>query len=216
MHHYVLGLFLTFSIALPGIAGIIRFRQILWDYYPFLFLIFLGLANELVSIISIHISGTNAINGNVYVLLEYILLLYQFLKWNSLTIRMLRLMAIAGILLWITDNFIFSQIVQNNSLFRSCYSLAIVFLSIDRLNKLLIYEKGALLKNATFLICVTFLIYYGCKAFVEAFNAFHLGLSHMILWNLWIILYFVSAIANIFYAIAILCIPRKREFILPY
>ncbi len=109
-----------------------------------------------------------------------------------------------------------NSIVQNNSLFRTFYSLVIVMLSTNELSKLLVYERGPLAKNATFLICITFLFYYGCKAFVEAFNAFHIGFSHNLLLNLWIILYFVNAIANLLYAIAILWIPRKREFILPY
>lgn len=216
MHHYILALVLSYSVLFGAIAGIIRFKYIIRDFYPFLFVIFLGAVNELISTVRIYNVGTNAINGNVYVLVEYLLIIYQFFKWDLFRRRFLFFLAAAGIFIWATDNFILNSIVQNNSLFRTFYSLVIVMLSTNELSKLLVYERGPLIKNATFLICITFLFYYGCKAFVEAFNAFHLGFSHNLLWNLWIILYFVNAIANLLYAIAILWIPRKREFILPY
>jgi hypothetical protein len=109
-----------------------------------------------------------------------------------------------------------NSLTQNNSLFRAFYSLIIVFLSIDQINKLIVFEYSNLFKNAAFIICITFLFYYGCRSFVEAFNAFHVGLTAGILGNLWIIMYFVNAIANIFYAIAIICIPTKQVFTLPY
>lgn len=216
MHHYIYSIVLNYTIVIAAIAGIIRFKYILSDVYPFLFIIFVGTINELISTARIHNMGSNAINSNVYVLLEYLLVMYQFFKWDLFTLRSFALLAAAGLVMWLTDNFVLNTIVQNNSLFRSFYSFVIVILSTNQLSKLLVYERGPLFKNATFIICITFLIYYGCKAFVEAFNAFHIGFSYDLLWNLWIILYFVNAIANILYAIAILCIPRKREFILPY
>lgn len=216
MNYYILGLILSYSVLFGAIAGIIRFKYIVRDFYPFLFVIFLGAVNELISTVRIYNVGTNAINGNVYVLVEYLLIIYQFFKWDLFRRRFLFFLAAVGIFIWATDNFILNSIVQNNSLFRTFYSLVIVMLSTNELSKLLVYERGPLIKNATFLICITFIFYYGCKAFVEAFNAFHIGFSHNLLLNLWIILYFVNAIANLLYAIAILWIPRKREFILPY
>ncbi len=216
MNYYILGLILSYSVLFAAIAGVIRFKYILRDFYPFLFVIFLGAINELISTIRVYNTGSNAINGNVYVLVEYLLIMYQFFKWDLFRRYFFFILAAAGLLVWLTDNFMINSIVQNNSLFRTFYSIVIVVLSTNELSKLLVYVRGPLIKNATFLICITFLFYYGCKAFVEAFNAFHIGFSRNLLLNLWIILYFVNAIANLLYAIAILWIPRKREFILPY
>ena len=216
MHNYILAIVLNYSIVITAIAVIMKFKTMLNSYWPFMGIIFLGLINETISLVSIYSAGTNAVNGNIYVLLEFMLIIYQFFKWDSISKRTFFILAITGIIIWVTDNFILSSISQNNSLFRTIYSLIIVFLSINKLNMLIIYENGYLLKNATFIICITFLVYYGCKAFVEAFNALHLGLNHNILGELWIIMYFVNAVANILYAIAILCIPRKQKFILRY
>lgn len=216
MDNYIIRVVFNHSIIIAGIIAMIRFKSIISDYYPFIFIIWLGLVNESLSLIMIYSARSNAINSNVFVLLEYGLILFQFYKWNDSNSKKYYLLAGLGLLIWIADNFIINSIAQNNSLFRVFYSFVIVFFSIDQVNKMIIYEKGVLLKNAMFIICITFLFYYGCKAFVEAFNVFHSALSNMLLKNLWIILYFVNVIANVLYALAILCLPTKQKFTLPY
>ena len=216
MHNYVVSIILNHSITLAAIIGIARFRSIAPAYYPFLCIIWLGFLNESLSLFIIYNNRSNAVNSNVFVLAEYLLTLLQFYKWNNHLARRYYAAALAGVIVWVADNFTLHSISDNNSLFRVYYSLAVVFLSINQVNKLIIYEKGSLLKNATFIICIAFLFYFGCKAFIEAFNVLRFGLSDMFLRNLWIILYFVSFITNLIYAIATLCIPAKQEFTLPY
>jgi len=216
MHNFAIRIFLNHSIALAAIIGIIRFRSIAPAYYPFLCIIWLGLLNESLSLFIIYNNRSNAVNSNIFVLAEYLLTLLQFYKWNHHSARGYYAAALAGAIVWIADNFALHHISENNSLFRVYYSLAVVFLSINQVNKLIIYEKGNLLRNATFIICMAFLFYFGCKAFIEAFNVLRFGLSDMFLRNLWIILYFVSFITNLIYAIATVCIPAKQEFTLPY
>jgi hypothetical protein len=216
MHHYALRIFLNHSIALAAIIAIARFRSIASAYYPFLCIIWLGLLNETLSLFIIYNNRSNAVNSNIFVLVEYLVTLLQFYKWNNHAAGRYYAAAVAGAIVWVADNFVLHSISENNSLFRVYYSLAVVFLSINQVNKLIIYEKGNLLRNATFIICIAFLFYFGCKAFIETFNALRFGLSDMFLRNLWIILYFVTFITNLIYAIAILCIPAKQEFTLPY
>jgi hypothetical protein len=160
--------------------------------------------------------GTNTFNSNLFVLLEYVAILFQFYKWNDQNGRMYYLLAGLGLAIWITDNLIINSITQNNSLFMRFYSVVILFFRIAQVNKIIIYERGSLLKNAMFIICFAFLFYYGFKAFIESFNAFHIGLRNVFLGNLWIILYFVNFISNLLYAVAILCMPTKQEFTMPY
>lgn len=216
MNNYVISIVLNHSIIIAAIAGLVAFRRIIKSFYPFVFLIWLGLINESLSLVLIYNNGNNAVSSAIFVLLEFGLILYQFYLWNRGNSKKYYLFAMAGLVTWILDNFILNSITQNNSLFRVFYSFVIIFFSIDQLNKILIYEKGRLLKNAGFIICLTFLFYYGCKAFVEAFNMFHLGISDVFLRNLWITLYFINGISNLLYAIAIICIPTKEEFTLPY
>jgi hypothetical protein len=121
-----------------------------------------------------------------------------------------------GLSIWIADNFFINHISDNNSLFRVSYSFVIVFFSIDLFNRVLIFDSGPVLKNALFLIAISFLVYYGLKAFVESFNVFHLGLSTELLKILWKILYFVNVFTNLLFTTAILCMPTRRKFTMVY
>jgi len=216
MNNFLVNIFLNHSIVLPAVLGAVRFKKIVSSFIPFIILIWLGLLNETLSLALIFSNGSNALNSNIYVLLEYGIILWQFYEWNQDGKKKYYFFALAGVAVWILDNGVLNSPMDNNSIFRVFYSIVLVFFSIDQVNKILIYEKGRLIKNAMFLICVTFLVYYGCKAFIEVFNAFRLGLSDHFFRHLWMILYFVNVFANIMYAIAIVCLPTKQEFILPY
>jgi hypothetical protein len=217
MSSFLLEIALNYSILIAAIIGIIRFKSIIRDYYPFIFIIWLGVFNETLSLVLIFTLGRNTINSNIFVLLEYLLIVYQFYKWNNKKgLKKYVILALLGLAVWSADNLVLNSITHNNSLFRAFYSFLVVFFSIDQVNKLVIYERGPLFKNPMFIICITFLLYYGFKAFVESYNMFHLGLSKTLLRDLWIILYFVNGIANLLYALAVLWIPTKVKFILPY
>ena len=217
MSSFLLEIALNYSILIAAIIGIIRFKSIIRDYYPFIFIIWLGVFNETLSLVLIFTLGRNTVNSNIFVLLEYLLIVYQFYKWNNKKgLKKYVILALLGLAVWSADNLVLNSITHNNSLFRAFYSFLVVFFSIDQVNKLVIYERGPLFKNPMFIICITFLLYYGFKAFVESYNLFHLGLSKTLLRDLWIILYFVNGIANLLYALAVLWIPMKVKFILPY
>lgn len=216
MRSYFISILLNFSITIAAVLAVIRFKYVIRSFRPFIFFIWLGLANETVSIITIYTAGSNMLNSNIFVLLEYLLVVIQFNVWNFHPKRNYIVLAGLGTAVWITDNFVLNSITQNNSLFRTFYSFVIVLFSINEIGKILIFQRGSLLKNAVFIICITFLFYYGSKSFVETFNAFNEKLHPHILWNVWIIMYFVNAISNILYALAILCIPTRQEFTLPY
>jgi len=216
MNNYWLRIVFNYSIIIAAIIAIFRFKTIMADYYPFIFFIWLGLFNEILSLLLIYNYQSNTVNSNIYVLMEYLVLLWQFYKWSDGSSKRYYWLAAFGITVWITDNFILNTISDNNSIFRVFYSFIIIFFSIDKVNNLLIFEYGNLLKHPMFITCITFIFYYGFKAFVESFNMVHLGLNPVILKDLWIILYFVNGTANLLYAIAVLCIPKKIKFISPW
>ena len=216
MHYYSINILLNHSIVIPAIIAIIRFKAIIKIFYPFILFIWLGCINETVSLILIYTTGSNAVNSNIYVLLEYGIILFQFYKWNDSPFKKYLFFFLTGTAVWCTDNLIINGINENNSIFRIFYSFVIAFFSVNQVNKIIVYERRSLVSNAQFLICITFLGYYSLKAFVEVSNAYHLALSNLFYRELWMILYFVNFLSNIMYVIAILCIPKKQEFTLPY
>ncbi|HVX01139.1 MAG TPA: hypothetical protein VHA52_12010 [Candidatus Babeliaceae bacterium] len=216
MPSYYLSILLNHSIIIPAAVGIFRFRQINNSYYPFLFTIWLGLANESLSLALILSNRTNVVNANIYVLLELLIILYQFYKWQLLTSEKLYGWAALGALIWIADNLIINNITGNNSLFRVVYSFLIIFLSIQQVSKMLVFDYGNHIKNATFIICLSFLLFYTCKGYIEAFNVFHTGVPHAFLRRLWITLNFINFITNMLYTLAIICMPKTLEFTFQY
>ena len=216
MKHTLLTVFLNHSIIIAAVIAAFRFKAVSPNYYPFIILIWLGLLNESISLALISNGYSNTVNSNIYVLFDYLLILLQFYKWNRSGPLRYYIIAIIGLLVWITDNFLMNSICQNNSVFRVFYSFMVLFFSIDKMNSIVIFENLRIRKNATFLICAGFIFYYTLKACVESFNMFHLGLTAILLRKFWFILYIVNFITNLLFALAVLWIPKRQRFILPY
>lgn len=216
MNLFTIDIILNYSIVIAVVIGVIRFKSVLKTFYPFIIFLWIGLANEVLSLLLIKKINTNAVNSNIYVCIEFIILLWQFYKWNSSYLQKCIITGILGILVWIIDNLLINTIESNNSIFRIYYSFVIVFFSIDLLNRVLINEKNSILKNAIFLVCAGFLIYYGLKVLLEVFNSFNISFNDTFYIKIWLTLSIANCVANIIYAIAILCIPKKQEFSLQY
>ena len=205
-----------FSIVIPAFLSLFKINHAIKFYLPFVLFMWIGLLNETISYVFIIKSQSNMINSNIYTLIEYFIILAQFAVWNGKPVKQYILFAIGGLLIWLLDNVYLHTLTDNNSIFRLSYSLVIVLFSLDQYNKVITYEKGRLITNATFLMCSGFILYFGCKAFLESFNIFHVGLSGLFLGRIFFILSMVNFLANLLYSLSILCIPKKREFSLPY
>lgn len=156
------------------------------------------------------------VNSNVYILLEYLTILWQFALWKRSLVWLYLVSGGAGVLVWLTDNLILHSIADNNSIFRLFSSLIIVMFSVDQFNRFVVYEPGLLGRNSKFLICTGFILFFSCKAFLESFNLFDVGFSTAFFVRLFLILSVINLFSNLIYAYAILCIPKKQEFTLPY
>lgn len=207
---------LNFSVAIPAFVLLFRYGGSLKDYWPFIVLMWSGLLNEATSYVLILRMHTNMVASNIYILIEYFLILIQMVIWKRQPVWQYILFAVLGSMVWVMDNCYLNDINDNNSIFRMFYSLATVLFSLDLFNRIIIYERHPVTKHPVFLICTGFILYYGCKAFIESFNIFHVGLSDLFFMRLFIILSVVNLLANLIYAYAILCIPKKPEFTMPY
>src|SRR5665647_259127 len=216
MNYMIFSIFCSHSILIAAVIACFRIKAVLKDYYPFIFLLWMGLLNETISLFLLYSGHSNAVNSNIFVLLEFLLILYQFYCWSFSRPARFVVITFIGISVWLADNFLLNSIQQNNSVFRVFYSFVVLLFSIDKVNQLLIFENSNLKKNAMFLICLTFIFYYGFKACVESFNMIHLGLSRSFLQKLWMILNFVNLITNLLFALAVLWIPTRQRFILRY
>lgn len=213
----VLHLILAISVFVPAIAGLIRFRQISPVYFPFLIIMWLGAFNETLSQVIIYFGYYNIYNFNLYQIIEAFLILWFFytvqLFPNRLTYNII---AFSFVVAYLIDNIFFSGFHYFNSHFRIFYSVVVVLMSIHLINQLLISERSNLLKHPVFLICAAFLLFFTLTIITEVFwvygkhlsKVFRLGMQDIFAWS--------NGICNIIYAIAILWMPRRHSFSLPY
>ena len=214
MNHSLV-MILSFSIIVPAIIGIFRFRKLNQIYFPFLLCIWIGLLNELVSVLLIdffHVS--NSVNTDIYCLTEALLYTWLFRNLNLFqhTKQYILLMSFLCTA-WLIDNFIISQITLFDSYFTIVYSLMIVLMSITILNRLIVQQIN-LLANSTFLICSALIIYFTLMALMEIFWLYGLNSSSIFRLNIYRIMSYINLSVNLIFAIAILWMHRKQEFTL--
>src|SRR5690606_4904560 len=98
----------TCSILIPGILGLVKFRKINQVYYFFIIFIWAGIINEGLSYVLIQSGRSNAINSNIYLLTESILILFLFKGWhlfqNSMQVFYAVFILFTGV--WILESFV--------------------------------------------------------------------------------------------------------------
>ena len=202
------------SILLPLIIGLIRIRKIQSSYYPFLALIMLGALSEICSFLSIRYFKSNAIVSNTWCLVECILILYQFYRWRFHTRPRAWYWVVPAlcVLAWLTENIVFMQITRFGHVFRISYAFLLVMLSINEINYLITHENRQLFKNARFLICMGFIIFFlyqilfECSLYIVETEG-NATISNKIIR----LQMYVNVLTNTIFAVAMLFIPARMQ-----
>jgi hypothetical protein len=208
---------LSLSIALPATAALIRIKSIQAVDYPFLLCLIIGTIAEVVSFWLTKKGYSNTVIGNVYVFVESQLLVYQFYKWQVWKRRnkhyyFLYLILIAA---WLYTGFVYKPWYYTNSYYRIVYSLVIVILSVDYVNRIVLEETGSMIKNYRFIICTGFITFYTLNILVETFYIYDTGAQTDYSNSLFNIKSWCNFFINLLYLLAVLWIPRKKIFISP-
>lgn len=203
------------SILIPAIIGMIRFKKIDSAYTPFLYLLWIGLINESVGFFTARTMGSNALNGNIYLLLEGLLILYQFRRWGlfSKSKTLYHLTFYALIFFWTVEALMVRDAKKEYvSYYLIFYSFAVALFSINQLNRLIASEARDFLKHPVFIISVGFIVFFSYAAFVELVYLFGQNLSIAFQTNVQNIVSFINLFVNLLYAVAVLWIPRRYGF----
>lgn len=209
---------LSCSIFIAAIIGWVRFHKIAPAFYPFLICLWVGSLNELLSIVLPRFGYTTDINNNIYVLIEAILLCWQLKRWDGFDRHRLSFPLLIATLvsIWLLENVWLSSISVTESWFRLVYAFVLVLLAIQQVNKLILSERKSLLSNSAFLICIGIILYFTYKGMIEIFwiNGFHTTAGFLI--NVYSVMIWINLFANIIYSFAVLWMPAKQRFILPF
>lgn len=213
---YFLNELFSYSILIAVLFSLIKRNVFDKKFQPFLFFIWAGLLSEILSSLMILKGFSNAAVTNVYVLIEAFLITWQFKNWGlfNKVNKWFYGILIIFLCVWITENFIISKITQFSSYFRIVYSFAVVLMSISMINRIILIERKSLIKNPVFIICLTFIIYFTYKVLLEIFWLYGLNSSRDFRVSVYNVLKYINLFANLIYALAILWIPRKREYML--
>jgi hypothetical protein len=215
--NYTISAILYLSILLPVVIGCIRFVKMDPAYYPFIFCLIAGMLHEIISFFVIRSGGSNALVSNIYVLLENCLILWLFYNLSvrkQATIYLTIL--ITSIIVWSLENFAWFNIAHRFSSYFIIFSSFItVLLSIGNVNGLIIKRNENLLKDASFLISLSFVCFFSYAIIVEIFWLYGINSNSIFEGRLQDILEVINLITNLTFALAILWIPRKQKFILP-
>ena len=79
---YLIRVIFSFIIVVPVVISWVRFKKINPAYYPFIFCLWIGLINEIASYFCIKYFHNNAVNTNIYSLLESLFITWQFHRWK--------------------------------------------------------------------------------------------------------------------------------------
>lgn len=208
----------SYSIGLAAFIAAIRLRKIHKSYRPFLYFLFAALINEICSNLMIHFGRSNAPGNNIFGLVEWGLWVWQFKEWKALDAGKWQHMAAIILLpgIWITENIILGKLNSFSSIYGIVYSVIVILMSINVINRRIVEESKHLLMNAEFIICSGLVIFSTYRILVECFYLLELEASNAFLGNIFLILVIVNLFVNILFAIATIWIPTRQRFTLRY
>jgi hypothetical protein len=213
---------LSLSIALPVIAGIIRLKVIDQSYYPFIVFLCAGCIMEFLPFYLYPAHGRNVTVAvvNLYALFEAMVLTWLFYSWSLFKKdrKFFQAVLICFFVLWLVLTFLFQSTTGSNYAFRVLYSVAIIIFSVSMINKLVITERGTLLKSPKFIISICLIIFYTFFALtnVTRLSYYSSKASSVFIQELQYIPAWSNFITNLIYTLAILWMPRKKSFINPF
>lgn len=216
--NYYLVVGLSYSIFIAAIIGLVKIKRVPPVFYPFILLIWIASINEVVSYYCSKFYHSNIINSNIYALVEILLIICQFYKWDVFEKKrwLFYTLLLASSLLWIYDHHNLTTLQNVHLVFRLWSAILIILMSLHVTVKQIIYTETSVLKNPVFLICCGFFLFNANTILMEPFWIYAVPRYPELPAALFRIMVYVNLIVNLHYALAFLWIPRKPQFIRLY
>jgi hypothetical protein len=204
------------SILLPLVFAVLRLKRLNPGYLPFFCQLAAGLLTEIVSFVLIkRFHTSNAIPANLFIGVEWLLVSWQFHRWGFLKNQPKTFygLAITLVGVWILENLVFGKITVFGPYYRFFYSFAIIMLSVNKINFMIMYENHTLFKNPQFLISIGYIIFFLYKIIYEwAYQVSIHGSTGVTTNNIIYLFSYVNAFANLVFALAISQVPPHKKF----
>lgn len=206
----------SLTIGISAVAGLIKMNRVENGYLPFLLLLCVGFINELVSIYFALRYHNNTVNYNIYLLLEAMLIAWQFQVWKLFQRRPgvysgLQLMILIA---WITESFLIEDLYSFNRYCLILFSFIIVLLSIYQIAYMIFFETNNLLQHSKFIICVAFVDFFCAQIITESIGLYGLHLSKDFRVQVQTLFSYVNLFSNLLFILAIIWMPTRPRYIL--
>jgi hypothetical protein len=203
---------LSLVVLIPFLSGLMRLPVVSRLYRPFILLLTVAVLAEVANYITIERIKNNSATINIYSLVECLLIISQFYYWRyySRTRRWYPYFGVLCIVIWVAENLFIRDVMSEvGPVFRISAAFILVVLSINEINYLLINDNKNLLKNARFLICTGFLIYFLYQILLEGSiyviqQEKNTTARQIIQFSL-----YINLVVNIIYGVAVWFIPKR-------
>lgn len=209
---------LSLSIGFAVIIGIVRFRRIDPSYYPFIYNIIVALVVEVLNRILTVTGHPNAfiLVLNIFSYIDFFLFLWLFHNWGLFNRKRSTFISIAVIffIIWLLNNILLTGFIKHNLYFFILYAFALIFFSVNTFNKAVVHERSSIFRNPKFWVCLGIIIFYSFFIVVvtTGLSLFMHNVSKEFRRGLWSISVYSNLLVNLLYAVAVIWIPRKKNF----
>jgi hypothetical protein len=208
---------MAMSIVLPAFTGLLRFANLPSAFGLFVVIIWLGFTNELVSLAFIFCRGSNAISYNYYILIECVLLILLFFKWDLIHRKAdLWMLVASAACVWFWDNAFLQEMDNGYGLFNVYAAVLVLFFATGCITSQVNYNNGHILADGKFLVGTGLLLHYGTKAITDTFFIMDMHMSNTLAQEILLISSVANLLSNLFYLFAIICLNRNQKFTLEY
>ena len=214
----ILRFILSLSIGFAVIIGIVRLRKMDKSYYPFFYNVVVALIVEILNRI-LTVTGHPVaflVVLNVFAYIDFFLFLWLFQNWGLFDRKRSVFIAIAGafLLMWIITS-LMQGFTTHNYYFFVLYAFALIFFSVNTFNKAVVNERISIFRNPKFWICLGIIIFYSffivhVSTGISYFR--HKIASVEFRQKLQSISVYSNLLVNLLYAVAMIWVPRKKNF----
>ncbi len=206
----------SLTVIIPLVIVLVRFNKIDRSYYPFVIYLIISFLTEVLTFFFYALPRrSNAPISNLYVLIEWIVLLWLFLRWGFFkkSKKLIYTLALFIIAVWITENIILGNFAKDYSPFyRIVYNFIIVLISTNIINYTIIHDHEVLFKNPRFLICLSFIIVFIYKLIYEWIYQYSTASELKELRSIMIAAFgYVNAFQKLLCALAAIYIPAREN-----
>lgn len=204
----------SMTIAIAAIIGIIRYRKMDPVYHPLVYSAILAtlfeIAFEYVKYeYHPHIYMTNYF---VFPLIDFMVFAWLFHNWGlfNRNKKLFRIILFGFFIAWAITTYLSIAAVKMhpNYFFIFFYSSALILFSVNTFNRFVVQERVNIFKNPKFWVCIGVIIFY--TFFILTTIPLLPGFDGTFTKKFQEMRFYVNALVNLIYAIAVLWIPRKK------